>query len=211
MKRFRHYVVVAAMLTAGACASNPFFSSWQAPDAVPLQVEGSKVAAVVMVTGEGSRRAAEDILVRELNARGAVGVPLYQLLPDIAPENEAEVRRALEENTDVEGIVVMRPVLTLMETETRVVPVGIPWDGPRYSALWGGYYGYGWGASWNMASEVRTDTIMHVETLVYSLKQNKLVWGGQSRVRNPSNIERVVRDTSRKAATELERLGLIAR
>ncbi len=197
-------MALSAMALLLGCASDPFYSSWKAPDAVPLQVEGSRVAAVVMMKGEGSRRAAEDALARELTARGATGVPLYVLLPDISPENETEVHQALA-NLDIEGVVVMRPVRTQTEVESRPTH----YAGPRYTALWGGYYGYGWGASWDMAVDVRTDTIVYVETLVYSMKQNKLVWGGQSKTTNPSNVERLVHDTARKVARELERLGLI--
>ena len=206
MKSLKPYIVIAAIAILTACASSPFYSSWQAPDAVPLQVAGSKVAAVVMMKGEGSRRAAEDALARELTARGAEGVPLYVLLPDTAPENEAEVRQALE-SLGVQGLVAMRPV----RTQTKVESTPAFYGGPRYSALWGGYYGYGWGASWDMAVDVRTDTIVFVETLVYSLTQNKLVWGGQSKTTNPSNVERLVHDTANKVAKELDRLGLIAR
>ncbi|HJY41606.1 MAG TPA: hypothetical protein VJ303_10235, partial [Steroidobacteraceae bacterium] len=53
-------VVLATILTA--CSSAPFVSTWRAPDAQPLDVRGSKVAAVVMVNNEASRRVAEDKL-----------------------------------------------------------------------------------------------------------------------------------------------------
>jgi hypothetical protein len=56
--------------------------------------------------------------------------------------------------------------------------------------------------------DVRTKTIVSIETLVYSLRQNKLVWGGQSRATNPSNVDRLIYQTARKVAKELERQGL---
>lgn len=200
----------AVAVTLSACASNGLVSSWQAPDATPLHVDGSRVAAVVMMREEGSRRAAEDALARELSARGAVGVPLYSLVGDARPENEAEVRAALE-GTDVAGVVVMRPVDT--QTEVVSTPSASLYAGPRYRGFWGGYYAFGWGTPWQLGiaeTEVRTNTIVSVETLVYSLKQNKLVWGGQSRTTNPTSVDRLVRDTAAKVARELERRGLIA-
>lgn len=208
----KHIVSLAAasiVVTLTACASSAFVSSWQAPDATPLHVEGSRVAAVVMMREEGSRRAAEDALARELSARGAVGVPLYTLVGEPRPENEAEVRAALE-GTDVAGVVVMRPV----DTRTEIVSTPAVYTGPRYSRFWGGYYAFGWGTPWQLgivaAADVRTNTIVSVETLVYSLRQNKLVWGGQSTTTNPANVDRLVRDTARKVARELERRELIA-
>jgi hypothetical protein len=60
-----------------------------------------------------------------------------------------------------------------------------------------------------MGGEIRTDTIVVVETLIYSLKQNKLVWGGQSRTTNPKNVDQLVKKLAAAAATELEKQGLI--
>jgi hypothetical protein len=50
---------------------------------------------------------------------------------------------------------------------------------------------------------MRTDTIIIVETLVYSLRQNKLVWGGQSKTTNPPNLNRVIENTAEQVADEL--------
>lgn len=202
MKWFNPSALIAALVLLAACASSPFVSTWQAPDAQPLHVTGSRVAAVVMNSNEGSRRAAEDALARELSARGAIGIPLYSLVPDASPDNEASVKEALVE-AGVAGVVVMRPV----GAQTKVSSTPAPYHGPRYAGFWGGYYGHGWGAPY---SEIRTDTIVYIETLVYSLKQNKLVWAGESKTTNPSNIDRLVRDTAKKVADELQQLGLIA-
>ena len=61
------------------------------------------------------------------------------------------------------------------------VITGPGWGG--YGGFYGGFYGYGWGAAYS-PGYLRTDTIVHVETLVYDLNQNKLVWAGQSKTRN---------------------------
>jgi hypothetical protein len=200
-----------AAAALSACASSAFVSSWQAPDAAPLQVEGSKVAAIVMMSDLSSRRAAEDALVRELDARGARGIALYTIAPDANPDNEDAVRAALEQ-AGVAGSVVMRPVRTEKEIVGTATDFGGPLFGPRYGMFWGGYYGYGWRSPWSLrlgGGEIRTDTIVSVETLVYSLRQNMLVWAGQSRTTNPGNVDRLVRDTAGQVARELERRGLI--
>ena len=57
--------------------------------------------------------------------------------------------------------------------------------------------------------EIRTDTIVIVETLVYSLGQNKLVWGGQSKTTNPASVDRLIANAAKQVADELERQGLI--
>lgn len=202
----RFAIVLTGCLTLFACASDPFVSSWKAPDATPLEFKGSKVAAVVMMKNEASRRAAEDSLAREITARGAVGVPMYTIFPEGKPESEGAARAALEK-AGVAGAVVMRPVG--VEKEVSSTPTA--YSGPMYSGYYGGFYGHGWGATWGPPSggEIRTDTIVVVETLVYSLKQNKLVWGGQSRTTNPKNVDSLVVKLSAAAAKELEKQGLI--
>src|SRR5690606_16013092 len=118
-----------------------------------------------------SRRAGEDALAREITARGAQGVAMYRLLPDPAPANESAVRAAFE-SAGAKGVVVMR----LVQVDKEVVSAPVAHSSPAYGRYWGGYYGGGW-----TGTELRTDTIVSVETLVYSLAQNKLVWAGQSK------------------------------
>jgi hypothetical protein len=201
---------VALVVVACSCASSGGFeSSWQSPDATPLDVDGSKVAAIVMMRGEAARRAAEDVLAAELRARGADGVPLYTILPDAGPDNEAAVRDALED-AGVAGAVVMRPVGS--RQRARPAPSPTVFLGTSYSQFWGGYFGFGFGAPWTIgvrASTPREDTIVSVETLVYSLTQNQLVWAGTSRTTNPSSVERLIERTAAQAARELERRGLL--
>jgi hypothetical protein len=105
----RAFLVLLAASALAACSTNDFVASWRAPDAQPLEVAGAKVAAVVMVNNEASRRVAEDRLAQEITARGAVGVPMYVLYPDAQPSNEPQARSALEK-AGVLGVVVMRPL-----------------------------------------------------------------------------------------------------
>jgi hypothetical protein len=48
-----------------------------------------------------------------------------------------------------------------------------------------------------------------VETLVYSLPQNALVWATQSETTNPSNIGPFIHELSKKVGTEMEKQGLL--
>lgn len=200
--------IACTLVTLSACASSGFVASWRAPDAEALQVKGSKVGAVVMIQDEASRRIAEDTLAREINARGAVGIPGYTVMPDSRPETEADARMAFE-HADVQGIVVMRPV----SVDKQVVVNTATYLDPTYGTYWGGYYGYGWNSPWAFPvaadAQVRTDRIVTIETLVYSLRQNKLVWAGRSEATNPKDVAALVKKLSAAAAKELQRQGLI--
>ena len=201
MRLCKRWIGLCAVIGLSGCATG-LVSSWKAPDAEPFRLRGEKVAAVVMVSDETTHRAGEDALARELSARGAIGVPMYTLLGDAAPD-EANARAAAEK-AGVMGVVVLRPVRIDKELSSRPAT----FSGPMYGGFWGGYYGMGWGAA---GGEIRTDTIIIIETLVYSLQQNKLVWGGQSKTKNPAILARLIEDTAKQVADELVRQGLIAK
>jgi hypothetical protein len=59
------------------------------------------------------------------------------------------------------------------------------------------------------APTVRTDTVVSVETLIFSMPEDRLVWVGTSQTTNPSNVNNFVRELSGVAARELRRAGLI--
>ena len=82
------------------------------------------------------------------------------------------------------------------------------YTGPRYRSFYGGYYGAGWGAAYS-PGYLRADTIYSIETLVYDLKQGKLVWAGQSDTYNPSNVETVIKEIVDEAVEEMVKQGLI--
>jgi hypothetical protein len=193
---------VGALLTA--CALSPFEASWKAPEATPLQLKGAKVAAIAMIEDDAARRTAEDALVRELAARGAKGVPMYTIMPGAAPGNETEVRSALD-GMAFAGAVVLRPF------DKRTEVVAEPIFAGQHVQLWDGYYTYGWKEPWRVAvvADVRTRTLVSVEILVYSLRQNRLVWAGRTTTTDPGSVERFVETTARSVARELTHQGLL--
>jgi hypothetical protein len=196
--------LLLAMMPLASCASTGFTSTWRNPEARPLKVSGAKVAALVMSKNEASRRAAEDALAREITARGAQGVAMYTIAGAAGAGRDEAKTRALLEKEGFAAVVVMRPV----SSQQQITATPTMYAGPSYAGFWGGYYGYGWGAPWG-GTEIRTDTLVNVETLVYSLEQNKLVWGGQSQTTNPSKVDSFVHEVASAAAKELRKEGLI--
>lgn len=196
----------ATLLALAACASSTTFTStWKAPDAQPLDPKGHKVAAVFISTDESSRRVAEDVLVRKLDERGAQGIPSYTLIPTAATSDFESVKRQLA-GAGVDGIVVMR---VIDQKEKITVRNDAPYFGypPSYWRF-SGYWGYGWGAPY-VPSEVSTTTVLNIESLVYSLTRDALVWAGTSRTADPGNVARLVDEVADSAAKEMTKQGLL--
>lgn len=193
------------MVALGACSSTSFVATWKAPNMAPIDPSGSRVAAVVMVQNESARRAAEDRLAAEISSHGALGVPMYRMMPGpigIGRENEA---REVLERENIKAVVVLRPIN--IQKEWVVTPS--TYGDPSYSGYWGGYYSYGWDHPWG--ADVHVDQVVSIETLLYSLPQNKLLWGGQSKTTNPQDVNELVAEVAAAAAKELQYDGVIAK
>jgi hypothetical protein len=197
-------MVVTVAVAAAACASTSFVSTWRNPAAQPGSFQGKKVAALIVSKEEGVRYGAEDALARELSARGVVGVPAYTIVPKELIQDKDRAKEFMEK-AGVAGVVAMRVVGK--DKQITSTP-GAYWGTPYYSSFWGpGYWGWGWGGVYD-PGYLRTDTIVTVEILVYSLEQDKLVWAGQSETTNPSKVGPFIEELTAKAAAEIKKQGL---
>jgi hypothetical protein len=206
----RHTVTIgfgAAVALGGlvACASSTrFTSTWKAPEAGPLNFQGQKIAALVISPDESTRLGAEGLLARELVARGVQGIPAYNLIPPNETRNSDRARTLFNE-AGIAGVVVLRAA----GREKEVSSSGGYWMTPYYGSFWGGgYYNYGWGAVYD-PGYLRTDTIIRIETLVYDLKADKLIWAGMSENTNPDSVESLIKKLTAAAAAEMKKQGLI--
>ena len=84
----------ALVLVVGAlaCSTTEFKSTWRDPTARPVALQAQPVAAFLITSNETTRRAGEDILARELSARGVRGIPGYQLTGE-KPVRDSEALR----------------------------------------------------------------------------------------------------------------------
>lgn len=195
-------LALAAMLAGSACATTTFSSIWKAPDAPQIVLSGQKVAAVVMAPSDGTRRTAEDALARELTRRGVEGVASYTFLSDQDLKDEAAAKARLQQ-AGIEGVVVMRVV----SQDQSVTYAPSTWSRGYYPSFWG-YWGYGWGTVYS-PGYVRTDTVVNVETLVYSVSGDTLLWAGVSGTTNPSKVDAFVTEIVDEAAKEMRKSGLL--
>jgi hypothetical protein len=184
-------------------SSTTFVSSWKSPSAQPMHVSGAKVAAVVLMSDLPSRRVAEDKLASELTARGAEGVPMYRIMDQDDIDDEAIARETLDQ-ANIAGVVVMHPMGTQQEAKASDTYGKAP-----YNTYWSGYYAYGWASPW-AEPEASYETVVSVETLIYSLRQNQLVWAGTSKTTNPASLTDLIAELAGATATELSHLALVA-
>jgi hypothetical protein len=196
--------VVSALVLASVTAvlaKTTFSSVWKAPDAASISFAGTKVAALVIDRDDSLRVSGEEALARELSARGLEGVPSYRLVPK-EELTSADKARGWFERAGVQGVVAMRVV----NDEQRRTYYPGTWSSPYYTSLWG-YYGYGWGAVYD-PGYTRDERIVSLETLIYSVPRDALIWAGVSETRNPKAAGDVVAEVVKEAVKEMRKQGL---
>jgi hypothetical protein len=204
MRRNLIRVLILAVATGAVVHAAAFKSTWKAPDAGRTTFAGKKVAALVIVKDESLRQSAEEALARELEALGVQGKAAYRLAPREVMQDKDKAK-AWFEKVNVEGVIAMR----LVDAKTVTTYSPATWTTGYYGSLWG-YYGYSWGAVWDPGYQ-STDTVLTVETLIFSVPRDKLLWAAVSETTNPKNLAAFMKDLVTKAAKEVKKEGLTAK
>ena len=194
----RVFLFIAFITTFSACGpTTKIEKSWVDPSVkdstfAPFQ----KILFVALLKDESTRRLVEDRLVEQSGGRG---VPSYEFLqPGDSKENEKEVAERLRQN-GFDGAVVMR--LANVEKNANYVP------GNSY----GGWYGYYWLAypDYDNSGYYSSNKVYYVETNIYSVTSNKLLWSGITSTVNPPKTEKMVDDISTVIKKKLQEEGMI--
>lgn len=201
MKRVSTWVMAALATTAIVAAAPKFTSVWKNPAAYDANFFGKKVAALVMTDDEGLRMSGEEALTRELSSRGLQGVPTYRIVPREELKNP-EKAKGWFERSGVEGVVVLKPVSAEKKTNYNT---GI-WLTPYYSTLWG-YYGGGWSSVYVIGPATQ-DRVVTVETMIFSVPANALLWAGVTETTNPKELPKFVKELAEASVKELHEVGL---
>jgi len=177
---------VCGAAALAACGSTTVLSSWKAPGPPPTF---HKMLVVAASKDPSLRRAAED----DFAARNANVTPSYQVIPENEIGN-AEAIRARVKAGGFDGAVVMR--VTSVDKEQSWVPGG-----------WG--YSYWPGGLWAEPGYMQTDTRVRVETNVYSVPDDRLVWSSATQTVNTASVRSLVKDTAVAVDKEMRKQGFV--
>ena len=192
----------AALLSSGAGTKS--ISTWAAPDTGQLHFKGKKVAAVVLTPKPEARQGSEDYLTHELRRRGVDAVQAYSIVP-ASQVKDREAVKAYFEKAGVAGVVVLRVV----DRQQELTATPSTWT-VAYGSYWGGYYDYGMAYTYvPMPGYLSNDTVLTLDTLVYDLPHDKLVYAARNSSKNPKSVESLVRELVEKAGKDLQKRGLV--
>jgi hypothetical protein len=179
--------LIVALLVVGTLFSctpaTKIEKSWMEPGASIGPNPDNKVMVLAMVKDETSRRVIEDELVKRLKTPAVASYRFLSTEMIKAASEEAFNNLVTKENFS--HILLMR--LADVEKETSYVPGTTT----AYYGGYGRYYGYG-AYGYSSPGYYQTDKNYFIETTLYSVTPNKLLWTGTTKTVNPSKVEKAV-------------------
>ena len=170
---------------------------WVSPDVAKYQFE--HVLTICIIKDQTTRQMVEDAMAAR--AKKGNAFPSYGILQE-AELRDKEIAKKKILQMGFDGAVVMRPLR--VEDRVTYVPGSYP---PYYGSFWG-YYGWA-GPSLYVPDYVYTDKVVQVETTIFSIKDDKLLWTTLSETKNPESARDVVLGIAKEIGKEARKRGLV--
>jgi hypothetical protein len=183
-----------------SCGSTSIEKSWHEPGTTISNSAENKTFVIAMVKDETSRRIIEDILVQRLNKNAEVSytaISLAMLKNANVNELDEELRKGKFTHVLMMRLADINKETSYVEGTTSV-----------YYGGYGRYYGYGAGF-YSTPGYYTTDKNYFVETTIFSVKQDKLIWSSTSKTVNPTNIDKTVNEIADVVAERMRKDGFL--
>jgi hypothetical protein len=203
---FRVLLAVIQVCALSLAGSTKYVSIFQNPRAGRIDFSGKKVACFVVIPSEELRNAREETVAAELRSRGVDSIAGYTVLPGELVKDREKSKEFLKK-AGVSGALLLR--LIGDEEQKSYSTTVTAWSQPYYSNFWG-YWNYGWSSVYIHETQW-TERVITLETLIYSIDKDELLWAGRSQTTSPKDIKKFVQDLMKEAGKELRKAGLIAK
>lgn len=147
-----------------------------------------------------SRRIIEDGFLLELQKRNIQAQVSYDLLPDYEDLNKESVKAAIS-GSSIDGVLVIRPAKITKEDRH----VQAQSEGTRYDT----FYAYVGEYRPNYDSYSITNTVVHLETNLYVVKSENLVWSGKTESFNPTDVKELIAELVVKILDQVSKTGFL--
>ena len=172
-----------------SCSSTRITSSWREPDKTVVVGKLNKVLIVALFKDEVSRHRAEDQMAKYLSGKGIVS---YNYLDAHFNKSNEELLREKIKADGFDGAVTMR--LIDVEKEKIYVPGNRAYY-PEYFRNFSGYYYRSW-SIYSSPGYYSTTKIYNIETNVYSIKEDKIIWSGLTKTTDPDGVAKMTEEVA---------------
>jgi len=204
-------LVVASLLSISACSTQTkLYERWHDKEYSGPKLE--KVLVLGVFKDDLQRRIFEELFTSGVNAEGKNAIAGYTLMPEDEDfDSKEDIARAVKKvGADSVLITSYKGVI---EKQREVAPrvdyvprMGMSYG--RYGYGYRGYYGSTYAAVYRPGYTV-VDKIVQLETRVFSVKNEKLVWAGKTKTVNASSAEDVVEELVQIIIKDMKESALI--
>lgn len=191
----------------GSC-STTLVGSWS--DASQLQEPIKTILILGVMRNDLDRRTYEDTFVEKIGKHGIIGIAGYTVMPNQEDYDDADDIRAAVEKTGSDAALIAR--LVSVDQETTVVPASVTTTAYRPSYGYGNnmydYYGRSYSTTYN-PGYTTVDTIVTLETTVFSTGTEEMIWAGSTRSFNPGTAKNVVNGNADVIVKDMKKAGLL--
>lgn len=185
-----------------SCTSTKIVSSWCEPNK-EIKIDNlNKVLVVALFKSETNSHKAEDQMVSYLNGKG---VQSYKYFKSNFNKNNEEAIRSQIKNDGFDGAVTMR--LIDVDKEKIYTPAEINFY-PLYYRNFSGYYFNRWNYS-NFPGYYATTKNFTVETNVYSIKEDKIIWSSLTETINPDGLNTMTDEIAKVVYKQMIKDGFV--
>ncbi|MEN9570577.1 MAG: hypothetical protein RL172_1808 [Bacteroidota bacterium] len=198
-------ILLTALITS-SCNSTKIAKSWRDADTQVSLDKLDKILVVAMLRNEANRRSTEDKLVAMLKNKGVTGIPSYQYIG--GTEVKKEISEAIREQLHADGFdgaITMR--LVDVDKEVNYTP-GTFSTYPVYYRSFGGYMRRGW-EYYSTPDRYYTTKTYSVETNVFSIKKDKLIWSSLTESTDPGGVDKMTDEVSKVVYKSMLKEGFI--
>jgi hypothetical protein len=193
-----------------ACGPSTYITgSWRKPDYVAGSKNYKKLFVAVMSQDLAFRDNLEKDIALAAQKRGLQTALSLDVFPPNMTKSQLPPKEDLHRILEKTGSdIIMLVAIKDVKEETRYVPG----SATSYSPYgYGGYYGhYGGGMAYNYSpGYYTTDKIIYLETNLYNLATDELVWSAQSKTTNPADFSSFSREYIYAVLAQLKKDGML--
>jgi hypothetical protein len=203
-------IILALMFSACQTTSTMISGSWTN---VNKKNSYNKLIVASLTSNTIARATVETDLVNALREKGINAEKSIDKFPPKAGVSDTDKVALMERVKQNSSDAILTVSLLNTETDSRYVPGSYRYDPyaqyPYYGTFWG-YYSYRYPYVYEPAY-YETNKTYYIETNLYNVSTEELIWSAQSATYNPVNLTAFSREFAGIIVSKMEKDGVIAR
>jgi hypothetical protein len=201
-----HKIIIASLIIIflGACSSTKTTATWSNDDIDQLQI--SKVAVLGIMNSMSTKHSFENEMAARLHKEGIAAIAAHQIIPPRKRKANVQemIRKLHKEGVDMVMVVSVSDI----ERNRSYVP-GSSYVQPRtYYNRFGDYYVNSYRRVYT-PGYMRRSTTLFLESTLYDLENQQLVWTSETKSTDPISIKSTSRSYAKSIVKALDQDQII--